>query len=227
MLKGNLSTRPFYNERLVTMALGAIALAALALTVFNATQLMSLSAERAKLRAQIDTSNADAVRIRAEADTLQRSIDRSMLESLRLSTQEANRLIDQRAFSWTVFFDFIEKTLPIDVRLVSVQPRVERGVFSVAMLVVARAPQHLQAFVDNLDATGTFRQVFVTGQQRNDDGTWGATIETQYVPQAREAGSGTARVQEPAGEPATAPPAPGATAAGQAAGGGSREGDRR
>ena len=47
-------------------------------------------------------------------------------------------LIDQRTFSWTVFFGLIEKTLPLDVRLVAVSPSVEKGVFKVTMIVVAK-----------------------------------------------------------------------------------------
>jgi hypothetical protein len=35
VLRGNLSTRPFYNERLVTLGLALAAVAALALTAFN------------------------------------------------------------------------------------------------------------------------------------------------------------------------------------------------
>lgn len=191
MLRGNLSTRPFYNERLVSLALGALAVVALALAAFNVSQLSSLSAERSELRGRIDANNAEAARIRTEADALQRSIDPMTLRALLGSTQEANRLIDERAFSWTVFFDYVEQTLPIDVRLVSVQPRVDRGVFVVTMLVIARQPAHLEAFVDNLSETGAFPDVFVTGQQRGDDGTFGATIQTGYAPPvAGPAGSG-------------------------------------
>ena len=39
MLRGNLSTRPFYNERFVTIAMVLIALGALALTAFNVSEL--------------------------------------------------------------------------------------------------------------------------------------------------------------------------------------------
>ena len=52
MLKGNLSTRPFYNERLVSLAFGLIAVLAFFLTVFNAGQLISLSRERAALNSR-------------------------------------------------------------------------------------------------------------------------------------------------------------------------------
>jgi hypothetical protein len=190
MLRGNLSTRPFYNERLVSLALGGIALVALALAAFNVSQVLSLSSERSELRSSIDADQAEALRVRTAASAVQRSIDPMALRGLLIATQEANRLIDQRAFSWTVFFDYIEQTLPIDVRLVSVQPRVERGVFMVEMLVVARQPVDLETFVDNLAGTSAFPDLFVTGQRRNDDGTFGATIRTGYVEPSASADGG-------------------------------------
>jgi hypothetical protein len=187
MLRGNLSTRPFYNERLVTLVLALIGLAALALTAFNVSQVLSLSAERAVLRTQIEASNAEADRIRREADAVQQTIDRTTLASLRQSTREANDLIDERAFSWTVFFGYIERTLPIDVRLVSVQPRVDRGEFLLGMTVVSRRLADLQTFVNRLHDTGVFPNVFVASRDANDDGTFIAQIDTGYSPLAQPA----------------------------------------
>ena len=53
MLRGNLATRPFYNERIVTLLLALVAAVVLALTVTNVTRLLQLSARRSELRAQI------------------------------------------------------------------------------------------------------------------------------------------------------------------------------
>ena len=43
MLRTNLSTRPFYNERAVPLALAVVAVLVLAATVFNVTRLVALS----------------------------------------------------------------------------------------------------------------------------------------------------------------------------------------
>ena len=45
--------------------------------------------------------------------------------------REANRLIDQRTFSWTEFFNHIEETLPPDVMLTSVRPIFNDGVTTI------------------------------------------------------------------------------------------------
>ena len=181
MLKGNLSTRPFYNDRLATLAIALVAVAAALLTAYNASALLTLSAARRDLNGKIERDRADAGRIRSQAMALEQGVDRASLGRLADAAGEANNLIDQRTFSWTAFFGLIEKTLPIDVRLVMVSPRVERGAFRVAMRVVARDLADTSAFVDALLETGKFYDVASVDMQRRDDGTLNALIEASYL----------------------------------------------
>ena len=181
MLRGNLSTRPFYNERLVTLIIIVAAVVGVALTVFNATAIYRLSAERSKQRAEIDRVAAEATKIRTAAAALEGSLDRANLRVLAAATNEANTLIDQRMFSWTTFFGVVEKTLPLDARLIAVVPRVERGVFMIVMQVHVKRASDLQAFMDALYSTGTFYDLLPGDQQMNDDGTQTATLQGAYL----------------------------------------------
>jgi hypothetical protein len=182
MLKGNLSTRPFYNERLVSLAFGLIAVLAFFLTVFNAGQLISLSRERLALNSRIDRDRNEAARISRQADAVQRTVDRSRLQQLVGETHEANTLIDQRTFSWTNFFGLIEKTLPRDVRLIGVSPRVDNGEFQIAMQVKVRTSDDLATFAAALAGTGQFYDVVPRDTQRNDDDTDTVTLVAGFLP---------------------------------------------
>ena len=159
MLKGNLSTRPFYNERAVNLLLAAAAVAGLALTAFNVTKVIEYTRARGERSASQKAAEADAARIRTAAEQEQRAVDRATLAELGAGTYEANSLIDHRLFSWTVFFGQVEQTLPLDVRLVAVAPRVDRGEFRIDMTVNARRPDDLAAFLDALQSTGAFYDV--------------------------------------------------------------------
>jgi hypothetical protein len=192
MLKSNLSTRPFYNDRLVSLAILAGLVAGLALTAFNVTQILSLTEERSVYTQQIERDRAEAARIRTAADAVQGSVDQQQLRMLAGSTREANGLIDQRTFSWTGFFETVEQTLPLDARLIAVAPRVERGNILIAVVVVAKSVGDLQAFTEALQNTGEFYDVLVAADQLNDDGTHTATIQTGYLP-ARAMASPSAR----------------------------------
>jgi hypothetical protein len=183
MLRGNLSSRPFYNERLVALALVLVGVIAGAITLYNGSQLLALSGQRRTLRAKIAHDQQEAARIRTEATRLQQSVDRSALNILAASTREANELIERRTFSWTVLFDLIEKTMPMDVRLVAVSPRVDRGEFRVDMIVVARraARDNVDDFIEALQATGSFHDAIPIDQTTKEDGTMSATISAAYV----------------------------------------------
>ena len=96
-------------------------------------------------------------------------------------TFEANGLIDDRTFSWTVFFGQLEKTLPYDVRLIQVAPRWEREVFGINMIVNVKRREDLSAFLDALQSTQSFYDVFASEQQAMEDGTYNATVEGGYI----------------------------------------------
>ena len=181
MLKGNLSTRPFYNDRVVSTAILVFALLVLGATLLNGLELYRLSAERREHRQRIAADNAEATRIRGEAQALQRSIDRATLARLAASASEANRLIDRRTFSWTTLLGHLERTLPPDVRLTAISPRLDAGAFRVSMAVAARDLDDIDAFVIAMRETGDFYDVAPTEQRRNEDGSYQAVVVASYL----------------------------------------------
>ncbi len=182
MLTGNLSSRPFYNERLVTLALVLVAVMALALTYFNVQEFQALSAQRSALQAKVDANELQTSRLMAEANTVRQSADPQELRSLAAGTREANDLIEQRTFSWTVLLGVLEKTLPLDVRLLAVSPKIDKGSTKVTMTAVAKRYENIKQFVDALwNAQGMFYSVLLAGEQRNDDGTYNLVVEAYYL----------------------------------------------
>jgi len=182
MLTGNLSTRPFYNERLVTLALVLVAAVAAALTYFNVQEFQALASQRSALQAKVDANDAQTQRLMSEANTVRQSVDPLSLRSLAGGTREANDLIEQRTFSWTVLLGVLEKTLPLDVRLLAISPKIEKGTTKVTMTAVAKRYENIEAFVEALwNAQGMFYSVLLAGQQRNDDGTYNVVVEAYYL----------------------------------------------
>jgi hypothetical protein len=180
MLRSNLATRPFYNERLVSLAIVLGIVAVVALTAFNVSQIMSLSKERAVFKAAQEKDDKDAAVVSAGAQAVQRSVDAVRLVALGRQTREANELIDQRTFSWTQFFGHVEQTLPLDARLIAVAPRVARGEFLITMIVNGKAEGDLEDFIEQLLGTGAFYDVSATALNMNDDNTVNGTIVAHY-----------------------------------------------
>ena len=182
MLRTNLSTRPFYNVRAVQIALGAAGAIVLAVTLFNVVQVVGLGMSRQTLGARAGEAEGEAARLRAEATRILAQINQQELKVVADAAREANQIIDQRAFSWTELFARFEATLPPDVRVTAVRPRLERSsTFIVAIGVEARRPEDLDAFVEALEAEGAFHNVLAI-QEQSRDGLIEAIVEGAYVP---------------------------------------------
>ena len=193
MLRTNLATRPFYNERAAHAAIGLAALIVLAITALNVVQVVRLSKHSTELSSQIDAERAEVDRLTAEATRIRGTVNKDELALIVGAAQEANALIDQRTFSWTAFFNQIEATLPPDVMLTSVRPSIKNGQTHVDMGVLGRRAEDIDQFMDKLEGTGAFEEIVPATQDRTEEGLFRAAIESVYNPGQDEP------------EPATAP----------------------
>jgi len=193
MLRTNLSTRPFYNERLVRLAIALLAALVIVFTVFDAGRVIVLSSTNSDAAHRIDAAGRGAEELRADAARVRAQIDRRELQAVASAAREANLLIDRRTFSWTELFNRFEATLPADVRITAVHPHVERdGTMSLSISVVARKAEDLDRFIENLEGTGAFRNVLSRQEATKEDGTLESVLDGQYAPAAvTPAASGT------------------------------------
>jgi len=186
MLRTNLSTRPFYNIRAVQVTLAALAVVVAAMTLGNVIQAIRLTSAERALGARAAQAEAEATRLREEARRIRAQINTKELAVVAAAAEEANTIIDLRAFSWSALFTQLEKTLPESVRLTSFQPNVDKeGRFGVNVRVQARRVQDLEAFLDALEKTGTFHEVLAAEEQTDPDGLINALVQGAYTPPQR------------------------------------------
>jgi hypothetical protein len=188
MLRTNLSTRPFYNVRAVQFALGLFGGVVLAVTLFNVVEIARLTASQRSLGARAAAAEAEAQRLRGEAAQIRAQINPQELKVVATAAREANTIIDQRAFSWTELFSQFEDTLPADVRITAVRPRLEREGFLIEIGVEARRAEDIDTFIEQLENKGAFHNVLATREQTTDEGLLEAIVEGIYTPPAREVG---------------------------------------
>src|SRR3954469_9616565 len=181
MLRSNLATRPFYNERAIHLVLAAAAIVVLAITFVNVSRIVTLSRRNTELSARTNADRAEASRLSSEAARIRRSINKDELALVVNAAQEANALIDQRTFSWTEFFNQIEATIPPDVMLTPVRPSFKDGVTRVTIIVLARQARDLDEFIEKLEATGFFEDLVPASTEMTEDGLRRGTIDSVYV----------------------------------------------
>jgi len=211
MIRTNLSTRPFYNERAVHLALGIVALIVLGLTIVNLVAVVRLSRLNTVLSARIRDDRTAATDLTRKAREIRQNINQVELNSIVAAAQEANALIDARTFSWTALFNQLESTLPPDVMLASIRPAIVEGETKITLITLGRRRPDLDEFIEKLEATGAFENVLPRQETPTDDGLMQATIVATYVPDV------TAPV--PAAPPADKPGARPTKATASAAGG--------
>ena len=189
MIRTNLSTRPFYNERLVYIWLIVFALAVLGAAAYNASRVIRYSRSDTQLATQAARDEARAVDLRQQAARLRASVDAKQVDFASADARQANELIDRRTFSWTELFNRFETTLPDDVRITAVRPRIdrERG-FVLTIAVAARGVDDVNTFIESLEESGAFANVRAVEEHPDEQGMLLSTLETVYVPSTGKPG---------------------------------------
>jgi hypothetical protein len=207
MLRSNLATRPFYNERLVHWILGAAGLLVVLFTVYNVSEYLRLSGRQGGLAADAARDEAMARTLQERAAEARRRIDPKGLQRISEQAAEANGIIDARTFSWTALFDDIEATLPPTVMLTSITPSIGPDGAAVRFTVVGKTVEAIDTFVEKLEATKRFANLQPETENVTEDGNFQTTIRGRYLNAA-----GTAA---PAPMPAPAQAGAGPAAAGR------------
>jgi len=183
VIKTNLSTRPFYNERAVHIALIVLAAIVVAATAFNVSRILRYSSSDTRLATQASRDEARAADLRQQAARLRASVDPKQMAIASSGARQANDLIDRRTFSWTELLNRFETTLPDEVRITAVRPSVDRDYgITLRVNVMARGIEDVSEFMESLDATGAFKDVLSIGDRFDEQGVLESTLEMGYVP---------------------------------------------
>jgi Tfp pilus assembly protein PilN len=195
VIRTNLSTRPFYNERSVHIGLLVLAVAVVVATAFNAARVVRYSSSDTKLASQASRDEARAANLRTQAAQLRASVDPRQVDFASADARQANDLIDRRTFSWTELFNRFEATVPDEVRITSVRPKVDRDRGIVLNIsVVARGVDDVDLFIGNLEKTGAFSDIRPSEEHPDDQGLLESTLEAIYLPsEGKPAARGGAR----------------------------------
>jgi Tfp pilus assembly protein PilN len=209
MLRTNLSTRPFYNDRGVRVALMIAALLVAGFTTFNVLQVMSLNASHREWSEREAAAERRAADFTQQAQAIRQSLNTAEMSAVQQAASEANLLIERRVFSWTDLFNQFERTLPAEVRITAVEPQVDReGRLLIAITVISRRIEELNEFMDQLEGSGRFRDVLNRQDTVLEDGLTRSTVQGYYVPPAGPAAAAPAASESNGTMENATPPAP-------------------
>jgi Tfp pilus assembly protein PilN len=200
MLRTNLATRPFYNERLVHWLIAGAAVLVVGFTAFNVSEYLRLSGRQGGLAADAARDETMARTLTARAAEARQRIDAKSLERISAQAAEANGIIDARTFSWTALFDDVEATLPPTVMLTAITPTIDANGAMVRLTVLGRTVEAIDDFIERLEATKRFENVQPSSEIVTEEGLFQTQVTGRYL---------VATPSPAPAAPAAAPPAPG------------------
>jgi Tfp pilus assembly protein PilN len=183
VIRTNLSTRPFYNERAVHLWLLVGALLVAGATVLNVSAGLRYRHGDSEAARQADADEASAADMRQQIVKLRGSVDPRQLDAASAAARQANELIDRRTFSWTELLNHLETTLPDEAHIVAVRPKLDRESGIVLTInIVARDVDDVNEFMENLEETGAFKNPRPTTERFNEQGLFESILEANYMP---------------------------------------------
>jgi len=93
VLRTNLSTRPFYNERVVHLLIALAGVIVLTVTMFNVLQVIQLSRHNTELATLIGHDRSEAERLTRDAARIRRGINQKELMGVAAAAREAGKVV--------------------------------------------------------------------------------------------------------------------------------------
>lgn len=179
----NLATKPLVAHRKFfagSVLLGLVAAGAFAALSRHVYVARKANAEMRAKTGQISREVADLEQQR-QALELFFAID----ENKKLHDRAAyiNELIDARSFNWTLMFMDLEKLLPAGVRVISVEPKQEKGRVQVKFTVGATSTDNNLKFIKALESSKSFSDVQLVGIHAPTPGSVGDQIVAELTAQ--------------------------------------------
>ncbi len=148
------------------------------------TRIVSLTARNTELSGRASAAETRAGELAGESRRIRDELNRADMSATAAAAKEANLLIDRRAFSWTALFNRFEETLPGDVRIMAVQPQIDKdGRFILAISVTSRSVEAVDTFITEMEKSGTFHKTLAVSEQLQQDNTFRSVLQTFYTPE--------------------------------------------
>jgi Tfp pilus assembly protein PilN len=162
----NLSTKPLQTHRKFLAGAGIVGVVAglfflgLGLRVYLVRQRDEVYRER------IVAVRSEMASLEQKRHELEQFFSRPENAKLHDRSAFLNTLIDEQSLNWTQMFMDLEKTLPAGVRVVSVQPKHDKGVVEVQLVLGAANDEAKLKFLHALEQSPSFSQVRMLNEKQ-------------------------------------------------------------
>ena len=155
----NLATNPLQTHRKFLVLSAVLGIFATLLLLVLGWQVYTVRQSQASVRMRADQVRQEMVGLMRQRSDLQNFFAQEQNAKLYERSTFLNSLIDEQSLNWTQMFMDLEKILPTGVRLVSIQPKSEKGRVEVRLHIGAINDEAKLKFLRALEGSSVFREV--------------------------------------------------------------------
>jgi len=155
----NLATNPLQTHRKFLAGAGLIGVLAGIVFLALGWHVYSVRKSNEALRARAAAIRQEMAGLMAQRDELENFFKEPQNARLNERSTFLNSLIDEQSLNWTQMFMDIEKIMPAGVRLVSIEPKHEKGQVKVTLQIGAISDEAKLKFLRALESSPAFKEV--------------------------------------------------------------------
>ncbi|HEY2461562.1 MAG TPA: PilN domain-containing protein [Candidatus Acidoferrum sp.] len=155
----NLATKALPTRRRFLVSAGVVGTVAGFVFLALGWHVYSVRKSDQALREKTQAIQKEMLVLEQERHELERFFDRPENKNLHDRSAFLNSLIDEQSLNWTQMFMDLEKILPAGVRVISIEPRHEKGRVEVKLTIGATSDEAELKFVEALEKSTAFSQV--------------------------------------------------------------------
>jgi Tfp pilus assembly protein PilN len=185
----NFARRPFHDDRPAYALAAALGLAGLVLLVANIRLYSDYRREVSDTRAEIAALEQRQARADRAAQTARTALSSYRLSAMAEESQGILRIVAERRFSWTGLLARLERALPPEVGLSSLQPRFDSsGEASVDLSLFAKNRESVVRTLTALSRDPALGHVVLKSESAGEPGgqdPFRFEIDSRYTPEER------------------------------------------
>ncbi len=162
----NLSTKPLQTHRKFLAGAGIVGVIAGLFFIGLGLHVYAVRRGDQVFRERVVAVRSEMVTLEHQRQDLEQFFSRP--ENARLHDRSAflNTIIDEQSLNWTQMFMDLEKILPAGVRVVSIQPRHEKGIVEVKLIIGATNDEAKIKFLHALEQSPSFSELRMVSEKQ-------------------------------------------------------------
>lgn len=174
----NLATNPLLSHRRFLAGSAAVGVLGLLTLVGLGWQAYNLRKAEEDLRARSSKIEKEMATVSQERETLERYFAQQEAAGFQDNAKFVVAVLQARSINWTQMFMDLEKTLPPGVRVVHIQPKLEKGIVTVHFVVGATNQEAKLKLLKSFENSSSFSHVeLLSDRATNQPGADPLTIE--------------------------------------------------